>query len=1197
MNLKQSSSSWKLFIGILIPLILYSSVRGQSADFTVPDQICLTETLPIEDLTNLLTDYRWDFCHEDLLNIDQVGDISTITGASSVQSFRLVYDSGLWYGFAGSRLTDEIFRIEYGTSLLEETPNIVSIGDLGESSLRPNAIDFAKESDIWYGFFANQNGDIIKVTFDDGLGAATFSTDNLGDLSSWLFIYDLDLEYDDDNSRWIMSVADANGDKISMVDLGSSLATATGNTIVDIGTLEADITNTRGIDLIKTNSGWYELIADVGSDKIILASFGNNLLAEPSYSTLLNVTNPTKVRVYKEGLVYVAYALTSSGLHRLNFGNDLTILNSDESLGTFSNTFSANNIALDFAKFTPTWVGFSVNNVNNNLSRITFSSDCSSTMTLDDSSEGSPAIQYTADGDYIVELTGYDQYGNSFVHEDTITVLNQTAPSISFTSDNVCVNSLVTFSPSNTGLTTYEWDFNGNDIIDVTDMTGADQSFDYSGLGTGTYTVRLDVSDGTCNNFFEQEITIYDPPPSPSYTYSSAQTCINADFTFTNTTSDGAYTGPLAYLWEFIDEPSGMVVATANTKDAVYAFETEGQKTVRLTSSIPGCIEITEQTLMITPGPTANFFAASVCQNEAMQFTNTSTDAISYSWDFGDGFMSTATNPSHIFTGAGNFFVALTATDAEGCDDTEVIEVAVSDSPQINFDFDIPCTSTNGTQFFDLTTVDNADLVSWTWYLDDVEVSTEQSPQIVFESTGVKNIRLDVTSSNGCESSYSEDIEVLESPIPDFAITLGCQGEASSFIDNTSSTGNPIVSWLWTVDGVNYGTQDIEHTFLDAGNYDVTLEVTGQNFCAETITKSIEIIELPTVDFSIEGECDNQLIQASDQSTSSADPVVARRWMLDGENVGNGSQVILADLSDNTYDLTLELETQSGCIISASQSLVINNAPESSFTSSRTFGIPGDQLTFTNTSTGGVSYQWLLNGEPISTNPNSELITFSEAGGYDVSLVTQNSLSCNDTVSQQILIAIPEVDLAIGSFELVSENNIGRIFLEVQNLSNLPVEIIDAQIVLENTFAITEQIVGFIDVGATSLVSLNVGIPLTVSEPAYFCVKLSSQYVDYQDLEPVNNEKCLTIDPVIKVEDPFPNPVTNQFRLKLIVNESGTANLSLINSAGKVQIRKVENVSEGLNNFFIDMSLLDPGIYYVLVDIQGTIHRKKVIKL
>ncbi|MEQ9566871.1 MAG: PKD domain-containing protein, partial [Pseudomonadales bacterium] len=217
-----------------------------------------------------------------------------------------------------------------------------------------------------------------------------------------------------------------------------------------------------------------------------------------------------------------------------------------------------------------------------------------------------------------------------------------------------------------------------------------------------------------------------------------------------------------------------------------------------------------------------------------MQFTNTSSGVDNtYFWDFTDGFTSTNPNPSHIFSDAGNYFVELTATDGSGCSDTQIIEVAVSDSPQISYDIDIPCTSADGTQFFDLSTVDNADIVSWIWYVDDEEVSTDQSPQIVFGTTGLKNIRLDVQSSNGCESSYSEDIEVLSAPVPDFDVNIGCQGEESVFTDNTTTSGNPIVSWLWTVDGVNYGTQDISHVFATGGFFDVTLEVTGQNFCSE----------------------------------------------------------------------------------------------------------------------------------------------------------------------------------------------------------------------------------------------------------------------------------------------------------------------------------------------------------------------------
>lgn len=577
-----------------------------------------------------------------------------------------------------------------------------------------------------------------------------------------------------------------------------------------------------------------------------------------------------------------------------------------------------------------------------------------------------------------------------------------------------------------------------------------------------------------------------------------------------------------------------------------------------------------------------------------MQFTNTSEDAVSYLWDFGDGFTSTSENPSHIYTVAGNYNVTLTSMNSDGCEDAQTVEVAVSEVPSVSFDFEIPCNSDDGVPFTDLSTVTNADVVSWIWFVDGEEVSTLQSPVLSFSEVGVKNVSLAVTSSNGCESTYNEDIEILATPSPDFTVIIGCEGEATSFEDVTPETIN---SWLWTVNGVNYNTQDASHIFTDAGTYEVSLEVTGQNFCSESITKSIEIIELPTIDFTLNGDCDNELISAMDISTSEADPIVSRIWTLDGAVVGNGSQLFL-ELSDNTYELQLEVETEGGCMLNSTQTIQINDSPVAEFTSSRTYGKPGDQLNFSNSSSGAVSYQWLLNGSVISTSDQSQNINFSEPGTHTVSLVAQNSLGCNDTTDQEILIAIPEVDLSIGSFELVNENNTRKVFLEIQNNSNLPIELTEAQITLEGQFSITEQILEFIDVGESSLVSLNLGIPIGPnSETSYLCVKLTSQYAGYEDINPIDNEKCLTLQPEIKVENPFPNPVKDRFRMKVIAPTDGQANLILINSAGKIQMDRVYNAKAGLNNFFVDMRALDPGIYYITIDVLGTLHKRKVIKL
>jgi len=71
-----------------------------------------------------------------------------------------------------------------------------------------------------------------------------------------------------------------------------------------------------------------------------------------------------------------------------------------------------------------------------------------------------------------------------------------------------------------------------------------------------------------------------------------------------------------------------------------------------------------DEPVLGTSLPTASF-SVRVDGNSAT-FTNTSVNADSYSWDFGDGNTSTEESPTHTFAGDGSYNVVLTATNAEG---------------------------------------------------------------------------------------------------------------------------------------------------------------------------------------------------------------------------------------------------------------------------------------------------------------------------------------------------------------------------------------------------------------------------------------------------------------------------------------------------------------------------------------------------
>jgi PKD repeat protein len=78
--------------------------------------------------------------------------------------------------------------------------------------------------------------------------------------------------------------------------------------------------------------------------------------------------------------------------------------------------------------------------------------------------------------------------------------------------------------------------------------------------------------------------------------------------------------------------------------------------------------------------PSANFgYTASQDDFTVINFTDLSSEANIYSWDFGGGATSTERDPSYTFPGEGTFPVTLTASDANGETSTVTLDVVVVD--------------------------------------------------------------------------------------------------------------------------------------------------------------------------------------------------------------------------------------------------------------------------------------------------------------------------------------------------------------------------------------------------------------------------------------------------------------------------------------------------------------------------------------
>lgn len=69
------------------------------------------------------------------------------------------------------------------------------------------------------------------------------------------------------------------------------------------------------------------------------------------------------------------------------------------------------------------------------------------------------------------------------------------------------------------------------------------------------------------------------------------------------------------------------------------------------------------------PAPVANY--SQTPNGLSVDFTDLSTtNIVSWVWDYGDGVIDTIQNPSHMYSIPGNYTVCLTVTDVNGCMDT-----------------------------------------------------------------------------------------------------------------------------------------------------------------------------------------------------------------------------------------------------------------------------------------------------------------------------------------------------------------------------------------------------------------------------------------------------------------------------------------------------------------------------------------------
>ncbi|MCX7763382.1 MAG: PKD domain-containing protein [Bacteroidia bacterium] len=192
-----------------------------------------------------------------------------------------------------------------------------------------------------------------------------------------------------------------------------------------------------------------------------------------------------------------------------------------------------------------------------------------------------------------------------------------------------------------------------------------------SGTPAGSYPVRI-LSSNPSYTSNPLSLTVAPPPIADFAPDANLRFCVGENISFTDRSQNAT-----RVQWNFGDGQG------STSRNPTHAYTQPGTYTVTLTAFVSSrCTSQIQRQVQIFPAPQAGFTVNPpellLPEQSTVSLTNTSTGAVSYQWDFGNGQTSTAQNPTATYDREGEYLIVLTAISAEGCRDTAQYRLRVT---------------------------------------------------------------------------------------------------------------------------------------------------------------------------------------------------------------------------------------------------------------------------------------------------------------------------------------------------------------------------------------------------------------------------------------------------------------------------------------------------------------------------------------
>lgn len=504
----------------------------------------------------------------------------------------------------------------------------------------------------------------------------------------------------------------------------------------------------------------------------------------------------------------------------------------------------------------------------------------------------------------------------------------------------------------------------------------------------GNYRLIYSLGNGSC---FRSDTMFVTVRPSPKAEFLSNNVCLGKTTAFQDQ-SQGGGVNIFSWLWKFGDN------TISPSQSPLHDYLAAGLYSANLVvENESGCTDSIVKPVEVFELPLVHFnFNIPACTNVPVNFSNSSTNAQIYLWEFGDGNTSALFEPAHTYSNEDSYKVKLTATSGSGCVYADSLQINIT-GPPVQPHFQL--TAKEGCS--PLTTKISIDTSQYnansSYYWDFGNGLTSNSlnfpDSLVYTGslTGDSLIHIRFASYNYCDSIvYSDSILVHNKPLSRFDMlhTWDCTPVEVQF--QNVSTGFPD-SLYWNFgDGTTSTEFKPIHTFTTGANSTVySISLIAHNGCGTDTLAQDLLVKPKTVHaaFTVGNfkGCEGEAFCFHNYSTDASILGISNLSWDFGDGQGSSTENPCHVFTHaGTYIVTLNVDN--GCGYDETFDTIQINPVPAIMISSNNEACVGETMPFNYSSDvelGGVNWYFGDGDSSVLANPNH---AFSASGNYEVIL-------------------------------------------------------------------------------------------------------------------------------------------------------------------------------------------------------------------